>query len=255
MKRIAATWLLAGVVGASSCTKTDAPASTGGSSTGPATTQAMAAQPSANAPVSGHVVKVADGIDLTQVRNQDMVHPAFSISAPDVQTPVMFADVSNDKNDTSAPVILKKTDDKWKILELTEAGDQEWVYVGVCGPRHELWGILDSSGDNGAGALTLLRSTDEGGTWQFFAAVKKPAAEGEFVSFTMAANGVGRLIVHLPDDADGVSHGYYQYQTADGGKSWTGPTLEPDDMTDADSQRDMDSLQEAIKDAEAPPAN
>ena len=200
-------------------------------------------------------MKMADGIDLSQVRNQEMVHPAFSLSAPDVTTPVLFADVSNETNNTSAPVILKKVDDKWRILELTEAGDHEWVYAGACGPRHELWGILDPLAADAPPQLLLMRSADEGLTWQFFAAVKKPAEDAEFIALSLAANGAGKLTMHLSDDADKVSHGYYEYRTADGGKNWTGPTLEGDDMTDADSQKETDSLEEAIKDAEAVPAN
>ncbi len=257
MKRIAATtaWaMIAATLAVSSCTKTDAPASSTQPST-PATSTTAAAQPSANGSASNHIAKLADGIDLDQVRNQEMVHPAFSLSAPDVTTPVLFADVSNDKNDTSAPVILKKVDDKWRILELTEAGDQEWVYAGACGPRHELWGILDSPGENAAPQLTLIRSADEGLTWQFFSAVHKPTDDAEFIAFSMAENGAGKLTMHLSDDADKFSHGYYDYRTNNGGKTWTGPTFEADDMTDADTQHDTDSLQEAIKDAEAAPAN
>ena len=257
MKRIAATtaWaMIAVVLTANSCTKSDAPAPAAPATT-PAATRTAVVQPSANAPVSGHLVKLADGIDLDQVRNQDMVHPAFSISAPDVTTPVLFADASNDKNDTSAPVILKKIDDKWRILELTDAGDQEWVYAGACGPRHELWGILDSAAENAAPQLTLMRSMDEGLSWQYFTAVRKPTDDAEFIAFTMAANGAGKLTMHLSDDADNIPHGYYDYRTTDGGKTWTGPAFEADDMTDADTQRDTDSLQDAIKDAGAAPAN
>jgi hypothetical protein len=257
MKRIALTtaWAVtATVLTASSCTKSDVPAPATPASA-PAATRTAVAQPSANVPVSGHLVKLADGVDLEQVRNQDMVHPAFSISAPDVTAPVLFADASNDKNDASAPVILKKIDDKWRILELTDTGNQEWVYAGACGPRHELWAILDSAGESAAPQLTLMRSSDEGLTWQYFAAVKKPTDDAEFIAFTMAANGAGKMTMHLSDDADTIPHGYYDYRTNDGGKTWTGPAFEADDMTDADTQHDTDSLQDAIKDAEAVPAN
>ncbi len=257
MKRIALTtaWaMIATALTANSCTKSDVPA-TNTPTSAPAASHTAVAQPSANAPASGHLVKLADGIDLEQVRNQDMVHPAFSISAPDVTTPVLFADASNDKNDTSAPVILKKIDDKWRILELSDAGDQEWMYAGACGARHELWAILDSAAESAAPQLTLMRSMDEGLTWQYFVAVKKPTDDAEFIAFTMAANGAGKLTMHLSDDADTILHGYYDYRTTDGGKTWTGPAFEADDMTDADTQRDTDSLQDAIKDAEAVPAN
>jgi hypothetical protein len=183
-----------------------------------------------------------------------MLQPQFSLTPPDVESPVLFAVVQNDKDDTGAPVVLKKIDDQWKILEIAEAGDQEWVYAAACTPRHELWGILDSASDTRAAQLTLMRSTDDGLTWQFFAGVKKPVIEAEYAGFFMAANGEGKLTVHLDDDADKVMHGYYHYKTFDGGKTWTGPTFEGDDITEADSQRDLDTIQEAIKNAETVPA-
>jgi hypothetical protein len=246
--------LIPTVLAVASCGRTDVPVAP--ETAAPAMTQNVAAKalPSANAAASRHVVKMADGVDLTQVRNQEMIHPGFSLSPPDVDSPVLFATVTNEKDETGSPVVLKKIDDQWKILELTEAGDQEWVYAGACGPRKELWGILDSATETPVQQLTLMHSTDDGATWQFFAAVKKPADDAEFEAFSMAASGAGKLSMHLADDADKVLHGYYQYRTIDGGKTWTGPTFEADDVTDADSQRDLDSIQEAIKDAEAVPA-
>ncbi|HUO09115.1 MAG TPA: hypothetical protein VM008_12485 [Phycisphaerae bacterium] len=247
--------LIPALLGVASCGRTDVPVA---SETAPAATTAPGAVGkslrSANVAVSGHVVKMADGVDLTQVRNQEMIHPAFSMSPPDVDSAVLLASVVNDKDDTGSPVVLKKIDDQWKVLELTEAGDQEWVYAGACGPRKELWGILDSATDTPVPQLTLMRSADDGLTWQFFAAVKKPADDAEYAAFSMAANGEGKLSVHLADDADKILHGYYHYRTVDGGKTWMGPTFEADDVTDADSQRDLDSIQEAIRDAEAVPA-
>lgn len=118
----------------------------------------------------------------------------------------------------------------------------------------EIWGILDGVGENHTTQVTLVRSIDDGTTWQFFAAVKKPTSDAQYAGFSMARNGEGRLSLHLEDDTDGVAHGYYHYKTADAGKTWTGPTLEADDIIQADSLDEVDTIQEAIKNAEAAPA-
>jgi hypothetical protein len=57
--------------------------------------------------------------------------------------------------------------------------------------------------------------------------------------------------MHLDDDTDGQPHGYYHYHTADGGKTWTGPTQEPNDVSEADPFDSTDTMQGAIKIAEA----
>jgi hypothetical protein len=237
------------VVAMSGCDKTEVPPAVPAS--GPATT--AAAGPSANAPSSGHWIKLSEGIELTQVKNQEMIHPQFGLTPPDVETPLIFAVVQNAEATASSPLILKKIGTGWKIVKLAEADYQEWVYAAAISGRKEIWGILDASGENHAAQLTLVRSVDDGMTWQFFAAVKKPTSDAEYAGFSMAANGEGRLSMHLDDDTDGIAHGYYHYKTVDGGKQWTGPTFEGDDIIQADSLSDFDTLDEAIKSAEAGP--
>lgn len=210
--------------------------------------------PSANVPVPTGIVSLDNGVDLAQVRNQQMIHPLFSLTPPDVDAPVVMAAVQDDDKDTGAAVVLKKLHGQWKIVEFAEAGHAEWVYAAAITPRKELWGVLDAAGETRAPQLTLVRSTDNGVSWRYFAAVKKPAADAEYAGFAMAADGQGRLSMHIDDDDAGVSHGYYHYKTLDGGKSWTGPTFEGDDVTEADSLKDFDTIQDAIKDLESPPA-
>jgi hypothetical protein len=233
----------------SACGKTDTPIAL--PATQPISTTTA---PSANVFISGHTIRLAEGFDLSSINNQAMIHPQFGLTPPDVETPVIFAVVQNADATASSPLILKKIGGVWKIVKLAEADYQEWVDAGAISGGKELWGILDVSGENRAAQLTLVRSVDEGMSWQYYAAVKKPVNDAEYAGFAMAADGKGRLSVHLDDDTDGIAHGYYHYTTTDGGKHWTGPTFEGDDILQADSLNDVDTLEEAIKNAEAGPA-
>ncbi len=233
------------------CDKTE-PLTPVPASSSPATIPVTA--PSANAPSSGHIIKIAGGLDLAAITNQQMIHPQFGLTDPDVETPIIFAVVQNQDATASSPLILKKIGSTWKVVKLAEADYQEWVYAAAISGRKEIWGILDGVGENHTTQVTLVRSIDDGTTWQFFAAVKKPTSDAQYAGFSMARNGEGRLSLHLEDDTDGVAHGYYHYKTADAGKTWTGPTLEADDIIQADSLDEVDTIQEAIKNAEAAPA-
>jgi hypothetical protein len=247
----ASTAALIVILAMTGCDKTEVPPPAAPSS---AATTTNPAGPSANAPSSGHWIKLSEGLDLAQVKNQEMIHPQFGLTPPDVDTSIIFAVVQNAEATASSPLILKKIGSGWKIVKLAEADYQEWVYAAAISGRKEIWGILDISGENHAAQLTLVRSVDDGLSWQFFAAVKKPTRDAEYAGFSMADNGEGRLSVHLDDDTDGIAHGYYHYKTVDGGKQWTGPTFEGDDIIQADPLNDVDTLEEAIKNAEAGPA-
>jgi hypothetical protein len=239
--------LLAFAVTLTACGKTETPA--------PATASSAAA-PANNTPatgtVSGHSFKITDGADLAAVKNQQMLHPQFELTPDEVDAPVIFGVVQNDEKKTSSPVILKKFGAAWKIIEVNEARDQEWAYVAACPPRNELFGILDAAGDAPSSQLTLLRSPDKGTTWQYFSAVKKITPAAEYAGFSISKTGEGRLTMHLEEDDDEISHGYYHYKTADGGKTWTGPSFEPDDVVEADSLKRFDTVQEAIRATETP---
>lgn len=243
--------LLAAATLLSNCGKPDEPAPAPTTQT---PSQTPAQLPNAAVPTSGHLVSITQGVDLAQVKNQDMIHPQFSLTPPDIAAPIILGAVENDEKKTGSPVVIKKVNGSWKIVELTEAGRSEWVYVGLCPPRKEIWGVLDLATAERAESLTMLRSTDEGATWQFFSAVKKPIADAEYAGFSMDQRGIGRLSMHLEEDTGPVLHGYYHYATTDGGKTWTGPTFEGDDVTDADPLKDVDSLQDALKSAETTPA-
>ena len=219
------------------------------------------AGPAANVAVSAKPVQMAAGAELAQVRNPQLIHPQFYLTPPEVDAALIFAAVRTE-TDTGMPVILRKggsgapaatAGGGWRLAQLAESPKQEWVYAAACPPRQEVWAILDNAGDAKAWQLTPLRSTDGGQTWQYAAAVKKPANGAIYAGFALAANGKGRLSMHLEEDADGHSHGYYHYATADGGTTWTGPTAEPNDVAEADPFDAAETLPGALKAAEAVP--
>jgi len=233
------------------CNKTETPPAPSASTPGGAA--ASPATP-ANAAVSAHTFRLADGSDLAGIKNQNMLHPQFELTPDEVDSPLIFGVVQNDEKHSSSPVLVKKFGPFWKVIEVSEAREQEWVYAAACPARKEVWGILDASGEPRASQLTLLRSIDGGNSWQYFSAVKKMTPAAEYAGFSIARSGEGRLSMHVEEDDGDVSHGYYHYKTIDGGKSWTGPTLESDDVVEADTLKSFDTIQDAIKAGDAAPA-
>jgi hypothetical protein len=233
-----------------SCGKSESPPAASAASVSPAAS-ADSSTP-ANAPASGNIVKLDAGADLSRVQNQQIIHPQFFLTPPEVESPLIFAHIHTDA-DSGPPAILKKIGATWRIVQLDEAVHQEWVYAAACPPRQEIWAILDLAGDAKAWQLTLLRSTDNGLSWQFFSAVKKPSNAAIYAGFALAKNGQGRLSMHLEEETDGHPKGYYHYRTTDGGKTWAGPTAEPNHVEEADTFEPTDSLPDAIKKVESIP--
>jgi hypothetical protein len=246
--------ILAGAAILAACGHDTAPAPV--TTSGPA--GRTAATPAANAPLPAQTFSLAAGLDMAKVQVQPMIHPQFSLTPPEVDTPVIFAVVRNEEKGLASPVLLKKMDSGWRVTEVPQfaaaATQREWVHAAACPARHELFALLDDSSESRAWALTLLHSTDGGATWATLAAVKKPTNAAEYAGFAMGKNGAGRISMHLDDDTDKLGHGYYHYATTDGGKTWTGPTFEPDDIVDADPQAEDDAIGDAMKAAEAIPA-
>jgi hypothetical protein len=222
-------------------------AACGKTETPPPPSPAAANTTPATGAVSGHTLKIADGSDLAAVQNQQMLHPQYELTPDEVDVPVIFGVVQNDEKKSSSPVLLKKFGNNWKFIEVSEARDQEWVYAAACPSRNEIFAVLDAAGDNEADQLLLLRSTDKGSSWQYFSAIKKNTPAAEYAGFSISKTGEGRLTMHLDEDEDDIAHGYYHYRTADGGKTWTGPSFEPDDVVEADSLKQFDTIQQAIR--------
>lgn len=241
--------LLAGTLAA--CGHQDAPPAAAG-------TVPKTEAPSANAPVTLQTFSLASGPDMAQVKIQPMIHPQFALTPPEVDSPVIFAVIRNEQQNLASPVLLKKIGATWRACELPAAGpspgQREWVHAAASPARHELFAWMDDASASRAWQLTVWHSTDAGLNWQTLSAVKKPTNAAEFAGFVMAKNGAGRLSMHLDDDTDNLGHGYYHYATTDGGKTWTGPTFEPDDVVEADPQAEDDTISDAMKSAEEVPA-
>ena len=189
--------------------------------------------------VTGHTFRMADAPDLSWVQNLPEVVPQFELTPDIVPTPLIFATVRADSRKTADPVIIRKEGTTWRIQEVTDLHQHEWVYAAVAEERSEVWAIADGApglSPDGARApqLTLLRSTDAGETWTTFSAIRKPNPAAEFDSFHLTPQGHGRITLHLDADApNGVRAGIYQYRTTDGGKTWSGPEFDLDDLDDA----------------------
>jgi hypothetical protein len=234
-------WLVLSFVALTACGKTETPAAATPGAPAPA-----ASAPVVSVPASGHILRLAEGGDLSQIANQQMIHPQFTVAPPAADSPLIFAVLQNEQKHATAPVILKKIGNRWKITELAEAPQQQWGQVAIGPAKAELWAILDAAGDNESEQITLLHSTDAGNSWQFAVAVQKVSSFADFSAFSLAKSGQGRLTLHLTEDDDNITHGYYHYTTSDGGKSFRGPSFEPDDTAEAESLKSS-SLQDALQ--------
>jgi hypothetical protein len=106
-----------------------------------------------------------------------------------------------------------------------------WEWVGGGPGAGEVWGILDSQDDSGPDNLALVHSTDGGANWEL-AMLRKPVYYATFADFAMAGDGHGRISLYVEGDYKGsVKAGYYHYRTLDGGKTWSAPQWEKDEMT------------------------
>ncbi len=229
-----------------------------------ATDEGAAATP-ATGTASGKTVDLSAGFDLAMVQNTGQVHPLFRLAPPETETAIIFAKTKRMDNgqERNGALILRREGNPatlptgartsgWRILELMDAPNQEWVFATACPSRKEIWGVLDNAGDDRGDQLTLMRSGDGGRTWTYFSAVKKPSSEAICESLVLTDTGAGRLTMFMStEEPDGRIRGhYYHYRTADGARTWTGPTIEPSDTTDADQCGTDDTLEEAIKDTQ-----
>jgi hypothetical protein len=208
---------------------------------------AASSAPIVSAALPGTPLNLEAGFDLATVKNQSMIDPQFRLMDPEVSRPLIFAAVRNPDTKTTTPVIVRRSLAGWKIIELAALPNHEWVHVAACPARQELWGFLDAFDDNSAPRLAIVRSTDGGLTWQYWRSLKKPVPDAEYGGFSLAKSGQGRLTLHLEEDAGPTLHGYYHYNTTDGGDTWTGPTFEADDVSTADELKEFDTLPEALK--------
>jgi hypothetical protein len=164
-----------------------------------------------------------------------LMYPELQLTDPEVvPSPLVFGKHRDDEHGINKPIILRDYSGQWSYVTLGTFDETEWVYAGACIERNELWAILDSASVKRGPGLYLMRSTDGGLTWTLFSALKPPALSVEFVSFTMDADGHARITEHQDDDTDLVQRGLYRYESADDGKTWTGPDFSADDLVSAD---------------------
>lgn len=226
------------------------------------------AAPSNNAtlPVPAFSLNLAAGRSLTPGTVSEII-PEFVLSDPDVvPSPLIFGSGRYAPSDLREPIILRRSGNAWTFVELPTLNHTDWVYAGASFERGELWAILDSTPQSAGAGLYLFRSTDHGQTWSVFSGVKPPTLSAEFVEFTMTVRGLGHITVHQDDDIESTPRGLYVYNTADGGKTWSGPTFTRDDLVSSDAPSyptlketiqslDLDATGPATPPASVPPTN
>ncbi len=199
-------------------------------------------------PVAG-VVRVADAKPLADLCPGDLqANLTDKLSPPQVAgRAVYFGEVDEYDGDgddakllSTLPVVAVKDGADWKAVPLAAAGlaDTGWKYVGAGPAGGEVWGVLDTAAGDGGPAVVLAHSTDAGATFTL-GRLPKPCPQATVFDFAMTGDGHGRVTLAL-DETVGPDHpGLYQYDTADGGRTWsTRPRYEPDGMTRADAVPD-----------------
>ncbi len=133
-------------------------------------------------------------------------------------------------------IILVMSGKAWKVFDLNLLDrSSSWVHACCARDSGRIWAIGDLYTAGPSWELEIVFSPDGGSSWTHLASVRKPFYVSHFNSFRMGLDGKGTLIVRADDDyGGGVSVGYYEYTTADWGRSWSKPRYSPDILCDAD---------------------
>jgi hypothetical protein len=144
----------------------------------------------------------------------------------------------NDPDTATAttPLIVAASKGAWVALDLKDArlANAEWQFVASGPADGEIWGVLDDTLTHKGKVILLAHSTDAAQTWTI-TQVTKPFETGEYDSFAMDKSGHGRLTVYLtPTTRHPSRSGFYHFHTTDGGKTWSSPDHENDNLDPAD---------------------
>ena len=148
------------------------------------------------------------------------------------------ADVYDDNGDVKAtqPLVVSGGKGGWNALSLKDERleNAEWQLVASGPADDEIWGVLDDSLNHRGKVILLAHSRDAGTTWAI-TTVNKPFGAGDYDSFSMSAEGHGRLSVYVePEKKHPGRAGFYHFRTRDGGKTWGKPEHEPDALDPAE---------------------
>jgi hypothetical protein len=147
---------------------------------------------------------------------------------------ICFGEVYRREDDTTvASFIAQQQNGKWQAIILNDPAllGCGWEWVGGGPGASEIWGVLDSLSDPTPDNLALVHSSDGGANWELVR-LRKPVYYATFTAFAMAGDGHGRISLHVEGDYKGSAKaGYYHYRTTDGGKTWSAPQWERDEMT------------------------
>ena len=143
-----------------------------------------------------------------------------------------YPEVHFERRDTSTghrpAVAVRGRGGAWRTVPLagTRFENSSWEYAGRARRTGVLWGVTQLDVEGPGDVLELVRSPASGTAWVRVATIRKPVFHASFVSLALAANGSGRLVMHLDDGLDpSVPGGFYVSATTDAGRHWTPPAL------------------------------
>jgi hypothetical protein len=134
------------------------------------------------------------------------------------------------------PLMVAASKGAWLAIDFRDPRlpNAEWQFVASGPAEGEVWGVLDDTLTHKGKVILLAHSTDAAVTWSV-SAINKPFDSGEYDSFAMDSAGHGRLSIYLaPTSKRPGRAGFYHFRTTDGGKSWSSPEHETDNLDPAD---------------------
>lgn len=136
------------------------------------------------------------------------------------------------------PAIIQVNGDKPSVVHFLEKDylGQGWQKVYADGSGERFWAILDGIVESRSHKLKVLFSENRGKVWQHLSDVEKYHPKNKtsdynahLAHFVMDNRLHGRLWLEFDLDWVGTCktscRGYYEYETKDGGKSWSSPKL------------------------------
>jgi hypothetical protein len=124
--------------------------------------------------------------------------------------------------ESTHPIIMKKIDNNWQVLNNLGRLEGGWVYLAADPSGQQLIALLEWQIESPGWFYDIITSNDGGLSWKAVGVLKKIDYLADFESLAMSKEGVGRITIKI-DYQDDDKNGLYHYYTKDGGRSWSPP--------------------------------